>query len=798
MVARELPQEALRVPQISRSVVGAPQETCESDHIRCGNVYSCDIFPETNISKCYAINNIHDKMEKAFNNDLLGYHIEHHKGWGTIVCAPLKQNSVDSKIRWKGWCGKMDQHYNITSHRIGDLDDKIKTKKEWSSLGYSSVYLKKFGVLAISDPVSFNGRGRISIFDSDLNLLDRKYIGYIKYGYPGLKIKNIELDKDIRKTCIQKLFLMEIRRDDQTTSNGFVSQITELENIIDPLHSLYSQVGWDFLCVDINGDIWEDIIVSLPFYNDGRGAVSQLITTRQNNKFSKFISIRNLVGDNQDECLFGYSLALIGDLNQDGISDLAISAPFCSPKTGGGAVYIYLSRKHYGFSDPYFEKIIESKFRIPLYSFGMKIKSEFDVNFDNKYDLAISAPLSNKILILKMNNLILITAFFQYSKKMIDEVMSSQCMESITARMIPCVPIKICFNLSSNNIIAQNSYIKFSVSEIDLNNRAYIISNESLIKYERRLNIENNQIECTDLLIGFKRPFSLYHKSIIYKMDYQFEYNAQYTEYFDYFINIRSNGESAFEPILKIIVSKSIEILEFEYYGWTPTNSQILAESNEDFEYRLQLPSVMKNNDTVFLLKRMKIGIKIKFGVTKLTNENDRISIAFILECFNDINLQDNSLFFEIKTKYKYKLGVNADIVPYQLMLYEKEGSESNLYTIDAEKSALKLSYLIINQGPSMAKNANFTNADHMELKFHAFIEGENISPVKLMALVTKMDSRSSKKIPIWLIVVSVIGGIISFVFIIFVIMNINKWQKNKIKTKKIDSYKRLLSVSKV
>ncbi|KAF1742904.1 hypothetical protein MXB_936, partial [Myxobolus squamalis] len=369
----------------SQVLIGAPKTICKYNSQRCGAIYNCDISSNLTHSNCSIIDTIYNEFgENLFENDMIGYHVENYKSWGIMICAPLKNILYNNTLKLKGWCGKLDSNLNVTSFQFGAINDIIGSKKELNSLGFSSVYLEKLSIIVVSDPISFRGR------DLNLNKIEVNNVGYIQYGYSGMAMRTIELDDDSSKTYLlysgegksgKTLFLMEIRKESVNFPHPtpkFLIQITELENLIDPLHALYSQVGFDFLSLDINGDGWEDILVSLPYYNDSRGIVSQLIAKRENNKFSKFLSAKILIGDDQENCLFGYSFTFVGDLNEDGIQDIAISAPFCSKDTGGGCVYIYLSRRNLEFSDPYFQKICESSFQNSLYSFGMRIKSGFE------------------------------------------------------------------------------------------------------------------------------------------------------------------------------------------------------------------------------------------------------------------------------------------------------------------------------------------------------------------------------------------------------------------------------------
>lgn len=57
------------------------------------------------------------------------------------------------------------------------------------------------------------------------------------------------------------------------------------------------------------------------------------------------------------ETRFGFSLANLGDINQDGYNDLAVGAPY----EGNGAIYIYLGSK---------DGIVPTYSQVRIYSFN--------------------------------------------------------------------------------------------------------------------------------------------------------------------------------------------------------------------------------------------------------------------------------------------------------------------------------------------------------------------------------------------------------------------------------------------
>lgn len=99
---------------------------------------------------------------------------------------------------------------------------------------------------------------------------------------------------------------------------------------------------------------------------------------------------------------FGTALGKIGDINNDGYNDLAISAPF----EGNGVVYIYLGGKD-GISMKPSQKIVAPSELPSPYSdvkssmFGHSISRGVDVDSNGYRDIAIGSPNSESVYLFR-------------------------------------------------------------------------------------------------------------------------------------------------------------------------------------------------------------------------------------------------------------------------------------------------------------------------------------------------------------------------------------------------------------
>ena len=170
---------------------------------------------------------------------------------------------------------------------------------------------------------------------------------------------------------------------------------------------------------DLNGDGISDIAVGAPGDNAGgpdRGTIHVMVMNRDGT-ISSTIEINSNTpnGPNlKNNDYFGYSIANIGDLNGDGISDIAVGAPFDDTgDTSQGSVHILFMSYNGTVSDA-----IEINSNTPngpvLTSydyFGSSIANIGDLNGDGISDIAVGAPGDNAggpdrgaIHIMLMNN----------------------------------------------------------------------------------------------------------------------------------------------------------------------------------------------------------------------------------------------------------------------------------------------------------------------------------------------------------------------------------------------------------
>ncbi|XP_016332580.1 integrin alpha-6 [Sinocyclocheilus anshuiensis] len=151
---------------------------------------------------------------------------------------------------------------------------------------------------------------------------------------------------------------------------------------------LASSFGYDLAVLDLNGDGWDDLVVGAPEFSkismdeDVGGAVYVYINQAKGQRWNQ---IKPVCLYGKRDSMFGLAVAHIGDINQDGYQDFAVSAP--NEDTGRGRVYIY-----HGSAAEFRQKTEILDAGDPsIKSFGYSLAGNMDID-DNGYpDLAVGS-----------------------------------------------------------------------------------------------------------------------------------------------------------------------------------------------------------------------------------------------------------------------------------------------------------------------------------------------------------------------------------------------------------------------
>ncbi|XP_072171493.1 integrin alpha-PS2-like [Diadema setosum] len=160
--------------------------------------------------------------------------------------------------------------------------------------------------------------------------------------------------------------------------------------------------GHSLLSADLNNDGFDDVIIGAPLHSaleirDGWEVGRIFVYYSDGN--GDFLVEQTITGQYPGG-RFGFALAAIGDINQDGNQDVAVSSPYFGDGKEG-RVSIHLGLGERGLSPTATQHISPSQFGMDLTSFGFALASGMDIDNNSYPDLVIGSYQSDAAVVLR-------------------------------------------------------------------------------------------------------------------------------------------------------------------------------------------------------------------------------------------------------------------------------------------------------------------------------------------------------------------------------------------------------------
>ncbi|XP_040916437.1 integrin alpha-5 [Toxotes jaculatrix] len=217
-----------------------------------------------------------------------------------------------------------------------------------------------------------------------------------------------------------------------------------------------SYFGYSVATTDINSDGMVDLLVGAPMFmvrgSDGRlEEMGRVYVYLQRGPLDLELRLPHLTGTEAFR-RFGSTIAPLGDLNQDGFNDVAISCPF-GGEDWQGQVYIYN-----GYSEGLREKpsqVITGQWAsgtIPA-SFGFALRGAKDLDMNGYPDLIVGAFGVNKAVLYRSRPIVNTSASLTVYPTMINpEEKNCMVIAGNTSTPVSCVNLSFCISADGKHL----------------------------------------------------------------------------------------------------------------------------------------------------------------------------------------------------------------------------------------------------------------------------------------------------------------------------------------------------------
>ncbi|XP_054983529.1 integrin alpha-7 isoform X4 [Sorex araneus] len=198
---------------------------------------------------------------------------------------------------------------------------------------------------------------------------------------------------------------------------------------------LTSGFGYSLAVADLNNDGWTDLVVGAPFFFERQKELGGAVYVYMN-QGGHWAGIAPLRICGSPDSMFGISLAVLGDLNQDGFPDLAVGAPF----DGDGKVFIYHGSSLGVVEEP--SQVLEGE-SVSVRTFGYSLSGGLDVDGNHYPDLLVGS-LADTVVLFRARPVLHVSHEVFITPRAID-LEQPNCVDGHSV----CVDLQVCFSYTA-------------------------------------------------------------------------------------------------------------------------------------------------------------------------------------------------------------------------------------------------------------------------------------------------------------------------------------------------------------
>ncbi|XP_063034737.1 integrin alpha-3 [Melospiza melodia melodia] len=430
-------------------LVGAPQAAEPVNGTRTGAVYACPLSATTRDCQRLPIE-LKDEPDKAIIEDMwLGVTVaSQQQPPGRVLACAHRYTRVL-------WSGAEAQRRMVGQCYVRGNDLRLDLGDEWQTyhneMCNANTDIEETGMCQMGTSAGFGANiiyfgapGAYNWQGTDY-ILQRETWDLHDFSYPKTKDNGnsyIGYTAEVRGAVLQGDAVTLVTGAPRYRHTGAVLLLSLgarqalNRSLLLPGPQVGSYFGSALALADLNSDGWQDLVVGAPYYFERKQEVGGAVFVYMN-EAGGFQQLPSLVLTGPSYSGFGFALASIGDINQDGFQDIAVGAPFEGP----GKVYIYHSSAE-GLQDRPRQVISGAELGpTRIKTFGYSLSGGLDMDGNSYPDLLVGS-LSERVVLLRARPVInILDKTFTVTPSKVDP---AQCTPK------SCMTVTLCFSYNQS------------------------------------------------------------------------------------------------------------------------------------------------------------------------------------------------------------------------------------------------------------------------------------------------------------------------------------------------------------
>ncbi|TRY88287.1 hypothetical protein DNTS_029033 [Danionella cerebrum] len=504
---------------------------------------------------------------------------------------------------------------------------------------------------------------------------------------------------------------------------------------------LGSYYGASVCAVDLNADGLSDLLVGAPMFSSVREEGRVHVYINQGEAKMKEADFE-LVGSDSYAARFGETIIDLGDIDDDGYSDVAVGAP--QEDELRGAVYIYNGRRS-GIARSFSQRIPGSLLSHNFRMFGQSVSGGVDIDSNNYPDVAVGAFLSDSAVVFRTRPVVKVDAVMLLPESL--NRSSPQCTENRQPAV--CVRVKVCFRVRGKQIPG-NIELKYNLTadvhhKEGFSSRFYFVGNGTSNVTAGRVKAKHQQLTCASHQAFMKKDvrdiFTPIHFEVKYELGEHRVHQRNSEDFpalrpilqqkeemdnvlrnkttfarFCSWENCSTNLQVSAQLVLPhltlntTLVNTGDDAFLPKLHLRFPSNLHFIKVLEEDLYVSCEIAEENKvaigldcNVGNLYISPLSKFNITFLLDVMQNSSAGDlTISINATSESYENADLQlDNMAALTLPLRHAVDLNVHGFVSPTSFLIGEQES-----VTVDCFPEKFNYTYKVMNLGPSKALDA--------------------------------------------------------------------------------------------